>query len=150
MKDQILISTFGFPVVLFIMLFKVDLTSECATIQMKAIEQYFPVVLFIKLYKTVLTFGSLEEILTYAIQMNSIKQYFPMVLLITLYKVILTIESVDKSGYSHQNTRESLFGVPHPLPLKLQRVPRGKLEWQANESKGLIRFISILHKFPDT
>ena len=33
------------------------------TIQMKASEQYFPVVLFIMLYKVVLTFKSVDEIL---------------------------------------------------------------------------------------
>ena len=33
------------------------------TIQMKAIEQYFPVVVFIMLYKVVLTFESVGEIL---------------------------------------------------------------------------------------
>ena len=33
------------------------------TIQTKAIEQYFPVVLFIMLYKVVLTFESVDEIL---------------------------------------------------------------------------------------
>ena len=33
------------------------------TIQMKAIEQYFPVVLFIMLYKVDLTFESVDEIL---------------------------------------------------------------------------------------
>ena len=33
------------------------------TIQMKASEQYFPVVLFIMLYKVVLTFRSVDEIL---------------------------------------------------------------------------------------
>ena len=33
------------------------------TIQMKATEQYFPVVLFIMLYKVVLTFKSVDEIL---------------------------------------------------------------------------------------
>ena len=33
------------------------------TIQMKATEQYFPVVLFIMLYKVVLTFESVNEIL---------------------------------------------------------------------------------------
>ena len=33
------------------------------TIQMKATEQYFPVVLFIMLYKVVLTFESVVEIL---------------------------------------------------------------------------------------
>ena len=33
------------------------------TIQMKATEQYFPVVLFIMLYKVVLTFETVDEIL---------------------------------------------------------------------------------------
>ena len=33
------------------------------TIQMKATEQHFPVVLFIVLYKVVLTFESVDEIL---------------------------------------------------------------------------------------
>ena len=33
------------------------------SIQMKATEQYFPVVLFIMLYKVVLTFESVDEIL---------------------------------------------------------------------------------------
>ena len=33
------------------------------TIQMKATEQYFPVVLFIMLYKVVVTFESVDEIL---------------------------------------------------------------------------------------
>jgi len=33
------------------------------TIQMKATEQYFPVVLFIMLYKMVLTYESVDEIL---------------------------------------------------------------------------------------
>ena len=35
--------------------------SESVTIQMKATEQYFPVVLFIMLYKVVLTFQSVDE-----------------------------------------------------------------------------------------
>ena len=38
-------------------------TLELATIQMKATEQYFPVVLFIILYKVVLTLVSVDEIL---------------------------------------------------------------------------------------
>jgi len=37
--------------------------SYGVTIQMKATEQYFPVVLFIMLYKVVLTFESVGEIL---------------------------------------------------------------------------------------
>jgi len=34
------------------------------TIQIKTTEQYFPVVLFIVLYKVILTFESVDEILT--------------------------------------------------------------------------------------
>jgi len=41
----------------------VKLQSLCVTIQMKAVEQLFPVVLFIMLYKVVLTFESVDEIL---------------------------------------------------------------------------------------
>ena len=37
--------------------------SLSATFQVKATEQYFPVVLFIMLYKVVLTFESVDEIL---------------------------------------------------------------------------------------
>ena len=37
--------------------------SLSVTIQIKAIEQYFPVVLFIMLYKVVLPFESVDEIL---------------------------------------------------------------------------------------
>ena len=37
--------------------------SQSVFIQMKATEQYFPVVLFIMLYKVVLTFESVDEIL---------------------------------------------------------------------------------------
>ena len=37
--------------------------SLSVTIQMKATEQYFPVVLFIMLYKVVLTFESVDAIL---------------------------------------------------------------------------------------
>ena len=35
--------------------------SYGVTIQMKATEQYFPVVLFIMLYKVILTFGSFQN-----------------------------------------------------------------------------------------
>ena len=37
--------------------------SKSVAIQMKATEQYFPVVLFVMLYKVVLTFESVDEIL---------------------------------------------------------------------------------------
>ena len=60
---------------------------------MKATELYFPVVLFIILYKVVLTFESVVEILM-TIQMKATEQYFPVVLFIMLYKVVPTCESV--------------------------------------------------------
>ena len=46
------------------------------TTEMKATEQYFPVVLFIMLYKVVLTFESVDEILWYimTIQMKATEQ----------------------------------------------------------------------------
>ena len=37
--------------------------SYGVTVQMKASEQYFPLVLFVMLYKVVLTFESVDEIL---------------------------------------------------------------------------------------
>ena len=49
---------------------------------MKATEQYFPVVLFIMLYMVVLTFESLDEILSVTIQMKASDQYSPVVLFI--------------------------------------------------------------------
>ena len=39
--------------------------SQSVTTQMKATEQYFPVVLFIMLYKVILTVESVDEILKY-------------------------------------------------------------------------------------
>ena len=38
---------------------------------MKATEQYFPVVLFIMLFKVVLTFESVDEILTVIVTINT-------------------------------------------------------------------------------
>ena len=73
---------------------------------MKATEQYFPVVLFIMLYKVVLTFESVDEIQSVTIQMKATEQYFPVMLFIMLYKVVLTFESVDeilKCDYSNES-----------------------------------------------
>ena len=46
--------------------------SYSVTIQVKATEQYFPVVLFVMLYKVVLTFESVDEILkcNYSVSAN--------------------------------------------------------------------------------
>ena len=65
------------------------------TIQMKATEQYFPVVLFVMLYKVVLL-SLLMKSYGVTIQMKATEQYFPLVLFNMLYKVVLTLESVDK------------------------------------------------------
>ena len=51
---------------------------------MKATEQYFPVVLFIMLYKVVLTFESVDEILCVTIQTKAFEQHFLVVLFIML------------------------------------------------------------------
>ena len=58
--------------------------SYGVTIQIKAIEQYFPVVLFVMLYKVVLDFESVDEILCCDHLNESIEQYFPVVLFIIL------------------------------------------------------------------
>ena len=66
------------------------------TIQMRATEQYFPVVVFIMLYKVVLTFESVDEMLKcVTIQMKAPEQYTPVVLFIMLHKVALNDEFVD-------------------------------------------------------
>ena len=56
---------------------------------MKATERYFPVVLFIMLYKVVLTFAYVDEILKFDHQLKASEQYFPVVVVfITIYKVV--------------------------------------------------------------
>jgi len=51
---------------------------------MKATEQYFPVVLFIMLFKVVLTFEHVDKILKCDIEVKGFEQYFPVVLLIVI------------------------------------------------------------------
>ena len=58
--------------------------SLSVTIEMKATKQYFPVVLFIMLYKVVLTFEFVNEILSGTIQIKTTECYFPVVLFIML------------------------------------------------------------------
>ena len=57
---------------------------------MKATEQYFPVVLFIMLYKVLLTVESVDEILKSEHSSESYRAFFPEVLSIMLYRVVLT------------------------------------------------------------
>ena len=56
---------------------------KCNHSNKSLIEQYFPVLFFIMLYKVVLTFGeSLDKLFfSVAIRMQAISQYFPVVLL---------------------------------------------------------------------
>ena len=61
---------------------------------MKAIEQYFPVVLFIMLYKVILTLATVNEIPKWTHSNERADKYFPVVLFITLYKVSLIAASV--------------------------------------------------------
>ena len=58
--------------------------SLSVTIEMKSTKQYFPVVLFIMLYKVVLTFEFVNEILSGTIQVKTTEWYFPVVLFIML------------------------------------------------------------------
>ena len=50
--------------------------SYGVTIQMKATEQYFPVVLFVMLYKVVLTLESVDEIFSMATNLKIFGQDF--------------------------------------------------------------------------
>jgi len=63
---------------------------------MKATEQYFPVLLFVMLYKVVVTFESVDKILKCDHSNESYWAVLSCGLLIVLYKVVLTFESVDK------------------------------------------------------
>jgi len=51
--------------------------SYGVTIQMKATEQYFPVVLFIMLYKVVLTFNSNRRCLILILPIDYLPTYLP-------------------------------------------------------------------------
>ena len=66
------------------------------TSQMKVTDPYFPMVLFIMLYKVILTFESMNEILKCNHSNESYWAVLALVLFIMLYKVILTFESVDE------------------------------------------------------
>ena len=67
---------------------------------MKATEQYFPVVLFIMLYKVVLTVESVDKILKCHKSNESYwaELFCCAVLFSMLYNVVLTFESVDKNS----------------------------------------------------
>ena len=79
---------------------------------MKATEQYFPVVLFIILYKVVLSFESVDEIpkvWPFKWKMKATEQYFPVLLFIMLHRVVLTFESVNGLHHLNETTDEIKF-----------------------------------------
>ena len=67
--------------------------SQSGTIHMKAIEQYFPVVLFVMLYKVVLTFEPLDHIQSSTIQMTAIWQYYALFLLGSNFNLLVRMKS---------------------------------------------------------
>ena len=77
------------------------------TIQMKATDQYFPVVLFIILYKVVLTFESVNEILKCDHSNEKLlNSTFLWYCLLCCTKVVLIFESMDeilKCDYSDES-----------------------------------------------
>ena len=71
---------------------------------MRATEQYFPVVLFIMMYKVALTFESVDEILYCDHSNESLtEQYFPVVLFIILYKSQSAMNEILKRDYSNES-----------------------------------------------
>ena len=71
---------------------------------MKATEQYFPVVLFIMLYKVVLTFESVNEILKCDIQMKAIEEYFPMfIMLYKVVLTFESVDEILKCDHSNES-----------------------------------------------
>ena len=67
---------------------------------MKATGQYFPVVLFIMLYKAVLTFESVDEVLSVTIEMKATEQHFPVVLLCCTVKTFESVDVILESDHS--------------------------------------------------
>ena len=67
--------------------------SLSVTIQINATKQYFPVVLFIMLYKVVLTIESAGEILNLITQMKATEDMrnIPVVLFPMLHKVVMSL-----------------------------------------------------------
>ena len=61
--------------------------SQNVTIEMKVAEHYFPIVLFIMLYKVVLALNLWMKFWRVTIQMKATKQYFPVVLFTMLYEI---------------------------------------------------------------
>ena len=81
--------------------------NPSVTTQMKATEQYFPVVLFIMLYKVVLTFESVDRWNpSVTTQMKATEEYFPGVLLICLHWEVAKICAGNKNVAEIQNKKQ--------------------------------------------
>ena len=96
--------------------------SLCVTIQMNATEQYFPVVLFIMLYKVVLTLSLWVKYESVTIQMKATEQYFPVVLFIMLYKVVSRLDPTKSVTIQRKAILTvALFVMQFSVALSLKR-----------------------------
>ena len=78
---------------------------------MKATEQYFPVVLFIILFKVILTFESVDEILKCDhSKVKTTEQYFPVMLFVSLQSCILHSKNLlcfkPESSLGHRKVKK--------------------------------------------
>jgi len=120
------------------------MNSQSVTIQMKATEQFFPVVLFIILYKVVLTFEFVDKILKCDHPMKAIKQYVPVVMfIIHAVKVAPSIEFVNEIDHSNVNHRAmlSLWCCLWPKTSVSYYQP---FKFRANKHSFMLRFNFIL------
>ena len=79
--------------------------SRSATIQMKATEQNFPVMLFIMLYKVVLTVSLWMKSLFVTIPVKGTEQFFLMTLFIILYMYVKAKKVTNNfwvNGWDHK------------------------------------------------
>ena len=85
---------------------------------MKATEQYFPVVVFIMLYKVVLTFESVDESLRVTIQMKATEQFFPAVLSFAIQVTFMLLHNVGLPQFQFiQNPHRLIISPAFYKPL---------------------------------
>ena len=80
------------------------------TIQVKAIEQYFPVVLFIMLYKVVLTFEPVDEILKFNSPYKLISLYFKVNTDKSMLQTNLMLYRLSSVAEPEESQRSSFLG----------------------------------------
>ena len=99
------------------------------TIQLKATEQCFPVLLFIMLYKVVIIiFESVDEILKCDHPNESYWRYFPVVLFIMPYEEVITFKLLKKynTAFHQLSLLSSTFPWFHSLLTFLRKKKKEK------------------------